>query len=241
MRNLPVIVGLLTLAIVAAAAIWLGKSSDMLRDAEPTDFGGAKPSPNGEYRRPYSLAQSQMTWWFCIVLGSFVYIVLSKWIASGGGLTEQMLNGVLIEQSLILMGIGTGTALGATIIEQVKQPAAGDPPKTTLDKFKAVLKSIEVLQAAGQPVPLAMIAERDQLAAKLASQNFFSDILTDVDGITLHRFQALIWTVVIGVGFLIAVYTSNTLGMPKLDNLILAVLGISAGTYLGFKVPEQPA
>ncbi len=235
MRDLPLIAGLLTLAIMAAAAIWLGKSSDMLRDAEPTDFGGAKPSPNGEYRRPYSLAQSQMTWWFCIVLGSFVCIALGKFF--GGHLDN--LSNILTEQSLILMGIGTGTALGATIIEQVKQPAAGDPPKTTLDKFKAVLTAIKALQDAGQPIPAEMIKNRDDLAAKLASQNFFNDILTDVDGISLHRFQSMIWTVIIGVAFLVVVFTSGA--MPKLDALVLAVLGISAGTYLGFKVPEQPA
>lgn len=240
MRDLPLILASLTIAVVAAAAVWLGKSSDMLRDVEPTDFGGAKPSPNGEYRRPFSLAQTQMTWWFCIILGSFVFLVLNKWLASGGVLTEQILNGILIEQNLILMGIGTGTALGATIIEQVKQPAAGDPPKTTLDKFKAVVKAIKALDDACQKVPPEMIKERDDLAAKLASQSFLRDILTDVDGISLHRFQALIWTVVVGAVFLVAVYTGGK-AMPKLDNLILAVLGISAGTYLGFKVPEQPA
>jgi hypothetical protein len=112
MHDWSLIVALSVLVVVAGSVIWLGMVSDVLRDAEPVDFGGAKPSPNGQYRRPYSMAQSQMAWWFCIVLGSFVYIALNKWIANGA-LTGDILNSILTDQSLVLMGIGTGTALGA--------------------------------------------------------------------------------------------------------------------------------
>jgi len=73
----------------------------------------------------------------------------------------------------------------------------------------------------------------------LASKNFFNDILTDVNGVSLHRFQALIWTIVLGAVFLIEVVVEEK--MPEFDPYVLGVLGISAGTYLGFKIPEQPS
>ena len=73
----------------------------------------------------------------------------------------------------------------------------------------------------------------------MASKNFFNDILTDVNGVSLHRFQALIWTIVLGAVFLIEVVVEEK--MPEFDPYVLGVLGISAGTYLGFKIPEQPS
>lgn len=66
---------------------------------------------------------------------------------------------------------------------------------------------------------------------------FFDDLLTDADGVTMHRFQMLVMTVVLGIMFVIYVLTQ--LKMPDFDANSLALMGISAGTYLGFKVPEQ--
>ncbi|HXJ01030.1 MAG TPA: hypothetical protein VNH44_07390 [Micropepsaceae bacterium] len=214
------------LVVVAIAALVLGKKTDMLRDSEPTDFGGERPSAGGVYRRPYSLAQTQMTWWFCIVLASFIYIVCAT--------ATHTIIGVLVTQALILMGIGTGTALGAAMIEQTKDDKPG-----TLKDFKDALKNIQAAQAAGVAPAPADIATRARLAPKLASENVIKDILTDADGISLHRFQSVAWTLVLGILFLAEsiAYTK----MPEFDANVLAVLGISAGTYLGFKIPEKPA
>lgn len=71
----------------------------------------------------------------------------------------------------------------------------------------------------------------------ISEGKFFDDILTDADGVTLHRFQMLVMTVVLGIMFVIHVATQ--LSMPDFDSNTLALMGISAGTYLGFKVPEQ--
>jgi hypothetical protein len=221
---------ILVFIVVAAAAFCLGKWTDMLRDSDPTDFGGAT-QPNGTpYRRPYSLAQTQMTWWFCIVIASFVYLALEG----------KDLQHILTNESLILIGIGTGTALGAAAIEQTKTPPAQTPfnQLPTLGKFNEVLKQIAALPA-GTPVPAALIAQRNTLAKELASEDFFRDILTDVDGVCLHRFQAVAWTVVIGIFFVYGVVSTDA--FPPLGTTILGVLGISGGTYLGFKIPEVPA
>jgi len=75
------------------------------------------------------------------------------------------------------------------------------------------------------------------------SAGFWRDILTNANGVTLYRFQNLAWTVLFGVVFVSQVLAK--LAMPEFDNSVLVLMGLSAGAYLGFKVPEthvnQPA
>lgn len=70
-----------------------------------------------------------------------------------------------------------------------------------------------------------------------ASGSFFTDILSDGDGISFHRFQMLVWTIILG-GIFIKQVTA-TLIMPDFDTQLLGLMGISAGTYLGFKIPAS--
>ena len=72
-----------------------------------------------------------------------------------------------------------------------------------------------------------------------ASGNFLKDILSDATGVTLHRFQMLVWTLVLGIVFAVQVY--RNLAMQDFSPELLALQGISGGTYLGFKVPEKPS
>jgi hypothetical protein len=72
----------------------------------------------------------------------------------------------------------------------------------------------------------------------LKSEGFLKDILTDpFDGVSFHRFQMLAWTVVLGALFLYSVW--HRLSMPDFGSTLLALQGISAGTYLGFKSSEK--
>jgi hypothetical protein len=71
------------------------------------------------------------------------------------------------------------------------------------------------------------------------SASFFKDILTDGASIGLHRFQMLVWTIVVFFVFWGAVW--NRLALPEFDNTLLALMGLSAGAYLGFKLPENKA
>jgi hypothetical protein len=69
------------------------------------------------------------------------------------------------------------------------------------------------------------------------SEGFLNDVLSDPTGISLHRFQMFVWTLVLGVIFIASVY--NNLAMPQFSATLLGLMGISSGTYLGFKVPEK--
>jgi hypothetical protein len=77
-------------------------------------------------------------------------------------------------------------------------------------------------------------------AATQATRGFLRDIMSDNAGaISLHRFQMFVWTLVLGLIFVVSVY--NGLEMPEFSATLLGLMGISSGTYLGFKVPENAA
>jgi len=65
-------------------------------------------------------------------------------------------------------------------------------------------------------------------------RRFLLDILTDNGRISFHRFQILVLTLMFVFVFLKSVVID--LQMPQFDTGVLALMGISAGTYLGFKL-----
>jgi hypothetical protein len=75
--------------------------------------------------------------------------------------------------------------------------------------------------------------------SEVNSTNFFDDILSDGNGYSFHRFQIFAWTIVLGILFVSAVWAE--LAMPQFNETLLALMGVSAGTYLGFKFPERPS
>ena len=73
---------------------------------------------------------------------------------------------------------------------------------------------------------------------------FLLDLLSEQDAsagsgrvIAFHRFQIVVWTLILGVIFVSEVLTKLT--MPSFDSTLLALMGISSGTYLGFKVSAK--
>jgi hypothetical protein len=70
------------------------------------------------------------------------------------------------------------------------------------------------------------------------SSGFLKDILSDEYGISFHRFQIMAWTVVMVAVFIRQVVSYLT--MPEFDSSLLALMGISSGTYLGIKVTSKP-
>ena len=75
-----------------------------------------------------------------------------------------------------------------------------------------------------------------------ASKGFVHDLISDDRGIVaLDRLQVVVWTLVLGGIFLTAVLWDLT--MPEFSATMLALMGISSGTYIGFKLPmrsEEP-
>ncbi|HEY2829260.1 MAG TPA: hypothetical protein VGJ88_04025 [Thermoanaerobaculia bacterium] len=69
--------------------------------------------------------------------------------------------------------------------------------------------------------------------APSVTHGFVSDLISDANGVSIHRLQMFVWTLVLGVIFLASVY--KDLAMPEFSATLLGLMGISSGTYLGVK------
>ena len=196
---------------------------------------------------PYSLGRLQMAFWFTLVIASFLFI----WLVTGA-------YDIITTGILTLIGISAGTSLSAVAIDSSKgQEIISQVQKLKEEKF-TIEKDIIVLgnsmassNAVTQPTIQANINSKqarlesiqnelnnlmDQLKPS-TSKGFLSDILGDLGGISFHRLQMIIWTIVLGMIFLYSVWAR--LSMPEFPATLLALQGITAGTYLGFKFPEK--
>ncbi len=227
--------GLLFLLLLTIVVWRLARESNMIRDREAS--GLAKLQAELSFHGPYSLARTQMMVWFVLVIGSFVFI----WIVTGNANT-------ITASVLGLIGIGSGTALGAAMVESGKE----DPREATLQELSEQQRKVEnEMGAADRGEEETAGVRREGLggqASELAkqmnalvprSESFARDLLTDVNGVNIHRFQMMVWTVVLVVVFVHSVW--SRLSMPEFSATLLALQGISGGTYLGFKIPEQQA
>lgn len=66
------------------------------------------------------------------------------------------------------------------------------------------------------------------------TKGFFADLFTDGTGPTVHRYQMVLFTVILAIIFIVKVGVNLT--MPEFDATLLGLMGISNGTYLGFKL-----
>jgi heme/copper-type cytochrome/quinol oxidase subunit 2 len=70
-----------------------------------------------------------------------------------------------------------------------------------------------------------------------AGKNFFLDILSDNNGINIHRYQNFIFTIVFGIVFVYKVFA--TANMPDFGTLELSLMGLSTATYVALKTNEN--
>jgi hypothetical protein len=190
--------------------------------------------------RPYNLGRTQMAFWFLLICMSYVAI----WLITGALDT--------ITSSLLgLMGISAGTALGEAMIDADTKTSRADQLITLTAQKQAIEQTVSELQSqpsGGDPQRLedarTRLSEVCQQLTKLSvsepparSRGFIRDILSGGDDYSLHRFQIAVWTIVLGITFLSSVY--NGLTMPEFSATLLGLMGISSGTYIGFKFPGK--
>jgi hypothetical protein len=236
------------------ALLWLflllAYNSDILRDGPSPAvvpnrlwFSLARSPAGAPKKLSFSLARCQMAWWFFIILAAFIYI----WMVTGD--RDSLTSG-----ALILIGISAATGFGAFVVDSSKS----DQRQSLQNEQTALTTRLPTLAtdvvAVPPPANLADLkAEQQQKTARLAevtaalsklppppgpSEGFLNDILRDETGVSFHRFQMATWTVVLGLVFALAVYQS--LAMPDFSATLLGLMGISAGTYVGFKIPDPP-
>ena len=220
--------GWLAFAIALLIGMYLlARISNLLRDA-------GDPPPSG--RKPYSIARWQMAFWFYLIVVAYLFIFMVT------GATDTITASVLG-----LMGISAGTGLGAVAVDHAKRAQA----KSELDQLKAEQAKLQAQKTAySSKFPPESALRLDQLSAANGlidkqqaivdpnkSEGFLYDLLSDADGISFHRLQIAVWTVVLGIIFADSVY--HVLSMPTFSETLLGLMGISGGTYIGFKFPEK--
>lgn len=85
--------------------------------------------------------------------------------------------------------------------------------------------------------PPAPAAAPDHPAPSPEHENFLNDILSDNEGMNVHRLQMLMWTVVFGLVFIHQV--AKEAKFPEYDAQIYGLMGISSLTYVWFKKSEK--
>ena len=201
----------------------------------------------GNILGPYSLGRVQMAFWFTLVIASFLFI----WLVTGA-------YDIITTGILTLIGISAGTSLSAVAIDSSKgqdliaQVQKLNEEKSIIEKDLLILQNsltsatlvaqstiqsnINAKQARLEAIETEINNLKDQLKPS-SSKGFLSDILGDTGGVSFHRLQMVIWTIVLGMIFLYSVWAR--LSMPEFSATLLALQGITAGTYLGFKFPEK--
>jgi len=180
----------------------------------------------------YSLGKSQMAFWGLLVLLTFTGV----WVLTG---TMERIP----PQVLILLGISSATGLSAVLIGNGKMSEI----QNSIEKLQTEKQDLLAKQKTQPPVSdieqkrLDAIGEEIKaLSEKIQpgeSKNFWRDICDNGNGVSFHRLQVVIWTIVLGVVFIRSV--ADLMSMPEFSETLLILLGISSGTYLGFKIPEK--
>jgi len=242
--------GVIAFIIVVATLvllIWLAKKTSIIRERGPK-VGGKL--------RPYNLGRTQMAFWFFLIYASYIVI----WL-----ITDAL--DTITPALLGLMGISAATALSEAMIDSSKNDARDTQLRDLTAEKESLEQSIPELQS--QVTALSSktsmtaddLSNRDSLNAQLqvartrlgqankqikdltpqsssaVSAGFLRDILADATGYSFHRFQIFAWTIVLGGMFISSVY--NQLTMPEFSATLLGLMGISSGTYIGFKFPEE--
>jgi hypothetical protein len=84
----------------------------------------------------------------------------------------------------------------------------------------------------------AMIPPKGDRAPARRTQGWWKDLVADEEGaVALDRLQIVVWTLVLSGIFLFSVIWELT--MPEFNGTLLALMGVSSGTYIGFKLPPR--
>lgn len=243
--------GLVALAVILSTVLfmlWLVRNSNIIREPGPP------PAPGK--RRPYNLGRAQMAFWFLLIYASYVTI----WL-----ITDAL--DTITTSLLALMGISAGTALSEALIDTGKDTTktnqfqdltaekqaleqgivqtqsdldAIDPASSSLTdqaNREALTRQITDSRTRLNQIDQQLRAIGPDLQTAPSSAGFLRDLLSDGSGYSFHRFQIFAWTIVLGIIFVSSVY--NNLTMPEFSATLLGLMGLSAGTYIGFKFPEQ--
>lgn len=230
----PVYGGIALALVVVTLAVFvqLARTTSIIR----------KPGPGAT--QPYDLGRFQMAVWFFLIYLSYTAI----WLVTDATDT--------IHPSLLaLLGISAGTALSEAVIDAGAAPAQDAREGSLLAERGQLVPQLgargrwqdpdaDADARSRQQAARQRVAQIDQQLRALQasapeglSQGLLHDLLSDAQGYRFDRFQIFAFTLILGVIFLSDVY--NNLSMPELSPTLLGLMGLSSGTYIGFKLPDR--
>jgi hypothetical protein len=244
--------GFIVILIALIAFFMLARYTHIIRDAN------APCRPDGQ--RPYSLARGQMAFWFFLVIASYFFL----WVVTGA---MDTLNTSVLALIGISAGTALSSAF-VDAAKPVPDGSTGNQPivdvtrphpevlaelKELQSDTQKELEALQKARASISPSDKQALEDNEQkqneIRERLANYHWQSayfawptwkgvmyDLLAENNLISFHRFQIFVWTLVLGIMFVANVY--NELAMPAFSATLLGLLGISAGTYVGFKLPE---
>jgi hypothetical protein len=167
----------------------------------------------------------------------------------------------LTPQALLLLGIGTATQAASGLVDNSLRKKA----RATLAEMRPRLARLQAevaeMEAQAQRSPgadaAALAAVRTQLSVSRVAmedaaqeiaraeavlngsptRGILVDLVSDGQGVSLHRFQMAVWTVILIGIYLTQVVT--TWAMPEFNGELLALMGFSGGAFVGFKMVER--
>lgn len=247
--------GLLVILSALVTFLALARHTDIIRDT------AAPRRPDG--KRPYSLARGQMAFWFFLVIASYFFL----WIVTGD---MDTLNTSVLGLIGISAGTALGAAFIDASRPLSVESSGNEPIVDVTQQRPEVLAELKKLQADTrkeletlQKMRASILStdkqaleenerQQNEVRERLANYRwqtvYFAwprwkgvmyDLLAENNLISFHRFQIFVWTLILGIMFVANVY--NELAMPQFSATLLGLLGISAGTYVGFKLPEAKA
>ena len=211
--------------------------------------------------RPLSLARAQMAFWFFLVIGAYFFL----WLISDD---TDTLNASILTLIGISAGTAVGSAFidaskqrEGDLAKNVADVDLKLPHRKIVEQLAAAIKSkdAEIRQARTQLASLAAtdvsaLQDNENLRQTLCEEKrlldrqkeFFGwprwkvsvqDLLAENNILSFHRFQMCVWTLVLGIIFVHSVWSE--VAMPEFSATLLGLMGLSAGTFIGFKLPEQ--
>lgn len=248
--GLAVVIALAVVFLTGLAAV----RTPMLRDNLLAQIPPAQ--------RPFSLGKCQMAFWFVLIIMSFLFLWALLWdynTISSGALT---LMGISAATAVGALAANTTNNDALTTADQQLRAAGFEAPGdigNLLHELDDKLGQAEHLQRNDLPAKPALDAaikalQDRKLVYDKATKDYitaiyrprtgrndysriFLDLIADKDGPALHRMQIVAWTFILGLVFLVGVY--RDLSMPDFNATLLALMGISGASYVGFKFPEQ--
>jgi hypothetical protein len=184
-----------------------------------------------------------------ILLGKFTNLlrdVISdddEFNANAQALQQQQRSAVLNRQrpySLSKVQLGVWTVIIASSYIYLAL-CKGDCANSDLNKTALILMGIGAgIATTGTIIDKREIQDSRPRHQNSPSEGFFTDLLSDADGICVHRFQNLVWTLISIIIYIVKVcQVQGGCQLPELSDTLLMLTGISGATYLALRTGEN--